>query len=138
MQGILHVDPIRGNLLKIVTANLPFPPREILTISGVPAGTSRGGHAHRYTHQFLILVKGIVEIRIVKKEGLQCYLLKSPGESVHMEPFSWGEQIYISPDSILQVYCSHEYNPSDYIFEFSELEQAWKSEFSEGATGITP
>ncbi len=119
------VDKNRGNLFKITLEELPFVPIEILTISNVPVGIKRGGHAHVVTHQLLLLVQGLIEINLITKNGPQTFVLKSPGENVYLEPLSWGEQTYLEPNSILQVLSSHEFNEEDYIYDLSELEKKW-------------
>ena len=125
MQTNVVIDEQRGNLIKIALQNLPFVPKEIFTISGVPQGTSRGAHAHRKMEQLLVLIQGEVEIKVRSASGECLVNLAKPGEYIYLAPLSWGQQTYKTSNAILQVFCSQEFDKSDYIHDLDNLEVEW-------------
>ena len=57
-------DP-RGNLTFIEgQKNIPFPIKRVFYIYDVPAGESRGAHAHHKLQQFLICISGSFDVEI--------------------------------------------------------------------------
>ena len=125
----LSIQADRGSLLKVSCEDLPFICKEVFTISGVPIGATRGSHAHKLSHQFLVLVQGEVDLKIIDKSGTFLVPLRNPGDFFYLPPLTWGEETFLTQDAILQVYTSHNYDPSDYILALSELEDLWAADF---------
>ena len=117
----------RGSLLKVSLFDLPFSCKEVFTISGVPAGVTRGRHAHKQNQQLLVLLRGEVEVKALSPSGIQFVILDKPGDSFFLPALTWGEETFIKENSILQVFASHLYDYDDYIFDLSELKGLWKS-----------
>ena len=115
----------RGSLLKIVLDDLTFSPVEMLTINNVPVGTVRGMHAHKITEQLLLLVEGEIEVRAVFPHETIVVKLTNRGDYFYLPPLTWGEQKFLKLGTILQVYSSTIYDPTDYITEFAELKARW-------------
>ncbi len=115
---------LRGSLAALEFENgLPFTPRRIFVVHDVPTRFARGSHAHRECHQFLICVRG--SVRAIADDGTtrREYVLDSPATGLYMPPLTWGTQYSYSEDAALVVLASHEYDPTDYIREYSEFEE---------------
>jgi UDP-2-acetamido-3-amino-2,3-dideoxy-glucuronate N-acetyltransferase len=115
---------MRGEIVPVeFTRDLPFPPQRHFVVYGVPDGRVRGEHAHRECHQLLIALRG--QFHLVLNDGRDSIelILKTPSYAVYMPPLTWGIQYKFSQDCVLSVYCSHPYDPADYIRTFQEFER---------------
>ena len=117
------VDDLRGSLtFAQLGAGLPFVPRRVFYVYDVPSTDVRGQHAHRQLHQFLLAVAG--SVRVVMDDGLghrSEVLLDRPNVGVHLPPMVWGVQYRYSPDAVLLVFASEEYDADDYIRDYEEF-----------------
>lgn len=112
----------RGSLTVAETSKeIPFTVKRAYWIYNVPQMTQRGKHASRTTQQFLIAIKGSVEISLENKNGKAKYLLNSPDQGLLIPPLTWNELLYLSPDSILLVLSSEHYQPENYINSHTEF-----------------
>lgn len=100
---------------------LPFEPRRFFLVHNVPAGMSRGGHAHRRCEQYLVAVGGKVAVTLDDGEYRAEYLLERPDQGLHIPAGIWGEQHYLADDSCLLVLASAPYDAGDYLSEYSEF-----------------
>ncbi|MEN1940085.1 WxcM-like domain-containing protein [Luteimonas sp. MJ246] len=102
-------------------ADLPFAPRRYFLVYGVPSRETRGEHAHRACHQFLVCTHG--SVRVLADDGHQRreFLLDSPDSGLHLPPMTWGTQFQYSPDAVLLVFASQAYDADDYIRDYGEF-----------------
>lgn len=100
---------------------LPFEPKRFFLVHDVPAGTTRGGHAHRSCAQYLIAVSGSVAVTLDDGRDRAEYLLERCDQALHIPAGIWGEQRYLGADSCLLVLASDPYDPGDYLAEYSEF-----------------
>lgn len=114
-----HVDA-RGALLPIEFDQLPFMPRRLFTVSGMPAGTRRGGHAHREGQQFLVCLQGEVDLRLRVRDGELQFPLRPDGPGLLIGPMVWCEQTYQAPGTVLLVVSSEPYDPDSYVQNWEE------------------
>ena len=117
-----RVIDIRGSLtVGEFDRSIPFAVKRYFMVFDVPSKETRGEHAHRECHQFLICVRG--SCAIVADDGLQRqeFLLDSPDVGVHLPPMVWGIQYKYSADAVLLVYASHYYDSADYIRNYAEF-----------------
>lgn len=100
---------------------IPFKPVRYFIVYDVPTTQIRGEHAHRVCHQFLVAVKGLVHV--VADDGInrQEFILDKPTQGVYLPAMTWGIQYRYSPDAILMVFASHNYDPADYIRDYDEF-----------------
>ncbi len=105
----------RGTLLPVELDSLPFAPRRIFTVAGVPAGTSRGGHGHRTAVQMLICVNGEVRVQMRYAGDEVTVTLSDAGPGLLMGAGIWAEQTYVSEQAVLWVICSEPFNPDSYF-----------------------
>lgn len=100
---------------------LPFLPRRFFTVFDVPSRQVRGEHAHRTLEQLLVCVRG--ECSVVVDDGNQREEVKldSPRIGLYIPPMIWAVQYKFSPDAVLLVFASAEYDASEYIRDYDEF-----------------
>lgn len=101
--------------------DLPFAPQRYFLVFGVPSRETRGEHAHRECHQFLVCTHGSVRVLADDGRGRREFLLDSPDAGLHLPPMTWGTQFQYSPDAVLLVLASHAYDAGDYIRDYDEF-----------------
>lgn len=100
---------------------IPFLPKRYFLVMNVPSDKTRGEHAHRECHQFLVCVKGSCAV-VVDDLKQRCEIvLDSPDAGVHLPPMTWGIQYKYSSDAVLLVFASHYYDAADYIRDYDEF-----------------
>jgi UDP-2-acetamido-3-amino-2,3-dideoxy-glucuronate N-acetyltransferase len=101
---------------------LPFTPQRLFIVADVPAGESRGNHAHRTCHQFLICTSGTVDVVITYPDGRpdETHTLDAPNRGVHIRPLTWSSQHYRTHDAVLIVLASEAYDANEYINDANE------------------
>jgi len=115
-----HVIDMRGNLTEVgLKRDLPFYPKRVFIIDKVPDSRVRGEHAHTTCHQCLVCLNGSVDVIVDDGFYSQKLNLSSPNIGLYMPPLIWGTQFNYSPDAILMVYASHEYDEKDYIRDYN-------------------
>lgn len=94
---------------------LPFAPIRIFIVTQSPAGTIRGGHAHRTCHQILVATAGRVVVEFDDDGGTQSFVLGDATKALHLPPLVWARQTYATEGASLVVLASHAYDAEDYI-----------------------
>jgi dTDP-4-dehydrorhamnose 3,5-epimerase-like enzyme len=105
----------RGTLTPLDFPALPFTPRRLFTVGGVPAGTRRGGHGHRRGEQLLLCIEGRVAVRLASGGHSVSLTLQAGGPALLIGPGIWAEQRYDVPGSVLLVVASEPYDPASYF-----------------------
>ena len=109
-----HTDK-RGNLT-VIESVIPFDIRRIFYIYGVD-DSRRGGHRHHKTVQAAICIRGACKIYNNNGQEEETFDLDSPSKCLILETADWHEMFDFTPDAILMVLASENYDPADYIFE---------------------
>lgn len=113
---------IRGSLtVGEFEKSVPFPAKRYFLVFDVPSVETRGEHAHRQCHQFLVCVRGSVTVLADDGERREQFLLDRPDVGFYMPPMIWGTQYKYSPDAVLLVFASHHYDAGDYIRDYDEF-----------------
>jgi UDP-2-acetamido-3-amino-2,3-dideoxy-glucuronate N-acetyltransferase len=100
---------------------LPFECKRFFMVYNVPSVETRGEHAHRECHQFLICVTGSVTVLVDDGFSRESFDLSSKDVGLYIPPMVWGVQYKYSSDSVLLVLASHNYDKSDYIRNYNEF-----------------
>ncbi len=109
------------NVLEI-SKELPFVCKRVFYTYTVPEGHVRGEHAHKKCEQFLISIRGNVSVLVDDGIGHRDQIiLDSPSTGLWLPSGRWGEQYGHSPDCILLVLASMEYDNLDYIRVYDEF-----------------
>jgi acetyltransferase-like isoleucine patch superfamily enzyme/dTDP-4-dehydrorhamnose 3,5-epimerase-like enzyme len=115
---------MRGSLSAVeFERQVPFAVKRTFFVFDVPSRETRGEHAHRACHQFLVCVRGSCAVVADDGDGRQEFVLNSPTLGLHLPPLIWGIQYKYSPDAVLAVFASEHYDPSDYIRNYDEFLQ---------------
>ena len=104
-----------------VGRHLPFTPQRFFVVTGVPAGRSRGEHAHRAQHQFLVCVRGSVRVLVDDGRTRQEVRLDTPGIGLHLPPLLWGTQYSYSEDAVLLCLTDASYDADEYVSDYDEF-----------------
>jgi acetyltransferase-like isoleucine patch superfamily enzyme/dTDP-4-dehydrorhamnose 3,5-epimerase-like enzyme len=110
---------LRGSLVAgEFERSIPFHAKRFFMVFDVPSEKTRGQHAHRRCHQFLVAANG--RIAVVADDGRQRsqILLDNRSVGLHLPPMTWGTQYKYSPDAVLLVFASEYYDPEDYIRDY--------------------
>ena len=117
-----NVADIRGRLtVGEFDRSVPFPAKRYFMVFDVPNRETRGEHAHRECHQFLICVRGSCAVVADDGNAREEFLLDRPDMGIHLQPGVWGIQYKYSADAVLLVFASHYYDANDYIRNYSEF-----------------
>lgn len=116
------ISDMRGDLsVGEFSKDIPFDPKRYFLVFNVPSEETRGEHAHRNCHQFLICVKGSCAVMVDDGRSRSEVLLDSPDIGIYLPPLTWGVQYKYSSDAVLLVFTSDYYDASDYIRNYPEF-----------------
>lgn len=104
--------------------SVPFEAKRYFIVFDVPSVETRGEHAHRECHQFLVCVHGKVSVVADDGTNREEFLLDQPNLGLHLPPMVWGTQYKYSADAVLLVFASHYYDSADYIRDYNKFLQA--------------
>lgn len=122
LHRLTRVSDIRGSLsVGEFERSVPFEAKRYFLVFDVPSVETRGEHAHRECHQFLVCVHGSVNVVADDGRNRREYILEKPEIGLHLPPMTWGIQYKYSPDAVLLVFASHYYDASDYIRDYEEF-----------------
>ena len=110
-----NITPIHNNI------EIPFQIKRIFYLYDIPGGESRGAHAHKECHQFLVAASGAYEILLDDGKSKRLVQLNRPYIGLHIPPGIWASEINFSSGSICLVLASHEYSEDDYIRQYSDF-----------------
>jgi UDP-2-acetamido-3-amino-2,3-dideoxy-glucuronate N-acetyltransferase len=117
-----RIPDIRGSLsFGEFERNVPFSPKRYFIVFDVPSLETRGEHAHKKCHQFLICIRGSCSVVADDGKNRQEFLLDKPDLGIYLPPLVWGIQYNYSSDAVLLVFTSDFYDSSDYIRDYSEF-----------------
>lgn len=106
--------------------NLPFETKRIFYIYDIPTGESRGAHAHKVCHQFLVAASGSFDIFLDDGLNKKTITLNRPFFGLHIPPGIWAYELSFSSGAICLVLASDKYDSADYIRDYKEF-LLWKS-----------
>ena len=110
----------RGDLWWVEGGNtIPFEIKRVFYIANVPPHESRGGHAHRTCHQFIIPIHGQFQMRVDDGSRNENLLLQSSWRGVHIKPMVWCELTDFMEGTACLVLASEHYDENDYIRDYS-------------------
>ncbi len=122
VRRLKNVKDLRGNLSVGEFPNdIPFEVKRYFLVYDVPSMETRGEHAHRSCHQFLICVHGSCAVVADDGHTRQEFKLDRPEIGIHLPPLTWGTQYKYSPDAVLLVFASEHYDAADYIRDYDQF-----------------
>ena len=112
----------KGKLIPIQNEiDIPFETQRVYYLYDIPAGESRGGHAHKELNQLIIATSGSFEIMITDGRIKRNFVLNRPDIGLYLPPGFWREITNISSGAICLVLASKEYSEQDYIRSYEEF-----------------
>jgi len=112
-----NITPVHNDI------EIPFMIKRIFYLYDIPGGESRGAHAHKECHQFLIAASGSFEVLLDDGRTKRIVQLNRPYIGLHIPPGIWASEINFSSGSICLVFASHTYNEADYIRNYDDYLQ---------------
>jgi oxalate decarboxylase/phosphoglucose isomerase-like protein (cupin superfamily) len=110
-----------GNLTPVENLKeIPFKVKRVFYLYDVPGGESRGAHAHKRCHQFIVAASGAFEVLLDDGNVKRVVQLNRPYMGLHIPPGIWASEINFSSGSICLVLASHKYDENDYIRDYDE------------------
>ncbi len=120
--SLIHLPRIRfraGNITPVQNSvEVPFDVRRVFYLYDVPGGESRGAHAHKACHQFLIAASGSFEVLLDDGSIQRQVQLNRPWMGLHIPPGIWASEINFSSGAVCLVLASETYNAEDYIRDY--------------------
>ena len=97
---------------------VPFEVKRVYYLYDVPGGESRGGHAHKVLHQFIMAGSGSFDITVDDGSVRRSFQLNRPYLGLYLPPGIWRELDNFSSGSISLVLASETYQEEDYIRDY--------------------
>ena len=111
-----------GNLTYVYNdVHIPFDVKRVFYSYDIPGGESRGAHAHKECHQFLIAASGSFEVVLDDGINKRTVLLNRPFYGLHIPPGIWAAEQGFSSGSICLVLASEGYMEDDYIRNYDDF-----------------
>jgi hypothetical protein len=112
-------DP-RGNLTFIEENNhIPFEIKRVYYLYDVPGGETRGGHAHKKLHQFIIAANGSFDVILDNGDKKKRFHLNRSYYGLYIKNMIWRELDNFSSGSVCLVLASDFYDEDDYIRDYN-------------------
>lgn len=118
----IEVEERKGNLTFVYNEEtVPFKIKRVFYSYDIPGGESRGAHAHKECHQFLIAASGSFEVVLDDGKNKRTVVLNRPFYGLHIPPGIWAAEQSFSSGAICLVLASDGYVAEDYIRDYDEF-----------------
>lgn len=115
-----HITAVNNNI------EIPFAVKRVFYLYDIQGGDSRGAHAHKDCHQFLVAASGSFEVLLDDGVTTNKVLLNLPDVGLHIPPGIWASEMNFSSGAICLVLASHDFDEGDYIRDYEDYLN-WKS-----------
>lgn len=114
-------DP-RGNLSVIEgNVHIPFKIKRIYWIYDVPGGATRGGHAYKNLHEFIVALSGSFDVVLDDGKDKISKPLNRSYYGLYVPNLIWRSLENFSTNSVCMILASENYNENDYIRDYDEF-----------------
>ncbi len=118
-----HARP-NGNLTVVEGGkSVPFDVRRVYYLYDIPAGETRGGHAHRNLYQLLVAASGSFDVVLDDGANRRTVSLNRPNYGLLIVPGIWRELENFSSGAVCLVLASEHYDEEDYIETYADFVQ---------------
>src|SRR5690606_22311673 len=100
--------------------------QRIFYMYDVPEQQSRGAHAHKTLHQFIISMSGGFAVELDDGQEKQRYVLDKPSHGLYVAPMTWTTVENFQRGSVCLVLASDVYDEADYYRNYDEFLRAVK------------
>ena len=104
----------RGVLQPFDFDQMPFKPVRAFAVGSVPAGTVRGGHAHRSGTQLLVCLQGRIGILMRHRDQEATLVMEPSGVGLALGAGVWCQQTYLVEGTVLLAFADTPYDPASY------------------------
>ena len=101
--------------------HLPFDIKRVFYLYDIAEGETRGSHAHKECHQFLIALNGSFDVLVDDGDKKEVFHLIVPHIGLHIPPMLWATELNFSQGAICLVFASLPYDESDYIRDYGDF-----------------
>lgn len=109
-----------GNLTSLLSGvDFPFRMNRVFYSYDIPAGESRGGHAHRHCHELVVAASGSFDVVLDDGHSRRTVTLSRPFTALHLPPGIWATEQSFSSGSICLVLASDDYDDSEYVRDYN-------------------
>lgn len=113
-----------GNLTPVhCSVDIPFDVKRVFFVYDIPYGKTRGMHAHKQCHQFLVAASGSFDLELDDGRHKKTISVNKPIEGVHVLPGIWSKEYNYSSGAICLVLASEVYTEDDYIRKYSNFKK---------------
>ena len=115
------LDP-RGNLTVAQSMDhIPFNVSRVYWVYDVPAGESRGGHAHKQCREFIVAASGSSTVTLDDGYTQTSYHLNHPWQGLYVETGVWRTLNDFSSGAVCLVLASDPFEEDDYIRDYNDF-----------------
>ena len=115
------LDP-RGNLTVAQSMDhIPFNVSRVYWVYDVPAGESRGGHAHKQCREFIVAASGSFTVTLDDGYTQTSYHLNHPWQGLYVETGVWRTLNDCSSGAVCLVLASDPFEEDDYIRDYNDF-----------------
>lgn len=111
----------RRGSLTVIEDELPFEIKRVFYLYDFSAAESRGGHAHKSCHQFLICLSGTCNVGLDDGIVKRAVHLANPREGLYVPPMIWVDVDTRDLYAVCLALCSDKYDEADYIRDYKEF-----------------
>lgn len=112
----------RGNLSFVEQMNhIPFEIKRTYWIYDVPGGESRGGHAFKQNHEFIVALSGAFDVIVDDGVQKKVFTMNRSYYGLYIPSGFWREMVNFSTNSVALEFGSTHYDVSDYVHDYGEF-----------------
>jgi hypothetical protein len=101
---------------------VPFDIQRVFFVYDVPAGASRGDHAHKTLYELIVGLNGRFDVLLDDGHRRRTVTV-APGVALLLPPGVWATQTAFEAGTCYAVLCSHPYDPADYLRDYAEFQR---------------
>lgn len=111
-----------GNLTFVEgMTHIPFEIKRTYYLYDVPGGSTRGSHAHKNLHQFVVAMSGSFDVVLFDGYREKRFHLNRSYYGLYVGPLMWRTLDNFSSGSVCMVLASAPYEEADYIRDYKEF-----------------
>lgn len=104
--------------------HIPFDIKRIFYLYDVPENKSRGAHAHKALHQFIVSFGDGFEVELDNGKTKQRFHLNKASVGLYVPPLTWTHVENFKNNSVCLVLASAYYEEADYLRNYDDFLQA--------------
>lgn len=118
----------QGSIVPIYNnVQIPFDIHRVYYLYDIPAGSERGGHAHKKLQQLIVAGSGSFDIVMDDGRNKKIFNLNRPNYGLYVPPMLWRELKNFSSGGICLVLASMIYDENDYYRNYKYfVKEKWK------------